>query len=556
MNNMIIRIIYLFIFSAGILNINAQLISSFNAGGDNELIDLSKSNLDENVLKDLYGINASGSTQEERIKFISLLGNDMSKQQYKEVLQIYYEDWYRRSAIKDSLDLDTSDLAQAQRMINACSQIGNIIPEVYEDIVFKEAINEIYLEKKWVRENKGIDEKINDAFMPIAESWEGFILTSIKYDKSEMIDLRVEIDTLVYDKNVFKQYLSKDFTCDNSRFSYHDLAYDDQNIYHDFAEENDIIFVEASEIDRNEDVPRSAELIFTVKHDDNIEEIKEKINSLEGVNKVEVIRGRLPIVIILLVLGALFFTIYFSFPGIKRFKLAINTVRGKYDDIDHHTAGVSELNVDGDIKGTIKDESEEGEVSHFQALATAVSGTVGLGNIAGVAVAIALGGAGATFWMIVCGLIGMSTKFVECTLGVKYRDVDKDGVVYGGPMYYLRKGLKSKGMKTLGKVLGGLFAVLCVGASFGGGNAFQSNQATQQISSMFESFGFDMSHGSIGFFIGIILALLVGVVIIGGIKRIAKITEKVVPFMAGIYVLAALIIILMNFTYKGIFKYF
>jgi len=549
MNNMIIRIIYLFIFSAGILNINAQLISSFNDGADNELIDLSKTNPDENVLKHLYGINASESTQEERVKFMSLLGNDMSKQQYKEVLQMYYEDWYRRSVIKDSLELDTSDLAQAQRMLNACSQIGNLIPEVYEDPVFKKAINEIYLAKKWVREHKGIDEKINDAFMPIAESWEGFILTSIEYDKSEMIDLRVEIDTLVYDKNVFKQYLSKDFTCDNSRFSYHDLAYDDQNIYHDFAEENDIIFVEASEIDRNGDVPRIAELIFTVKYKDNIEEITEKINRLEGVKKVEVNPGRLPIVIILLVLGALFFTIYFSFPGIKRFKLAINTVRGKYDDIDYHTAGVSELNVDGDIKGTIKDESEEGEVSHFQALATAVSGTVGLGNIAGVAVAIALGGAGATFWMIVCGLIGMSTKFVECTLGVKYRDVDQDGIVYGGPMYYLRKGLKSKGMKTLGKVLGGLFAVLCVGASFGGGNAFQSNQATQQISSMFESFGFDMSHGSIGFFIGIILALLVGVVIIGGIKRIAKITEKVVPFMAGIYVLAALIIILMNFSY-------
>ena len=259
---------------------------------------------------------------------------------------------------------------------------------------------------------------------------------------------------------------------------------------------------------------------------------------------VEILGISIPFVLLLLIIGATFFTIYFSFPGIKRFGIAINTVRGKYDDIDSHTAEKSDLNIDGDIKGTIKDESQDGEVSHFQALATAVSGTVGLGNIAGVAVAIALGGPGATFWMIVCGIIGMSTKFVECTLGVKYRDVGDDGTIYGGPMYYLRKGLDEKGIKNLGKILGGLFAVLCVGASFGGGNAFQSNQATVQIESML---GID--GGSSGFIIGLILSVLVGIVIIGGIKRIAKITEKIVPFMAGIYVLASLIIISLNYTY-------
>ena len=252
----------------------------------------------------------------------------------------------------------------------------------------------------------------------------------------------------------------------------------------------------------------------------------------------------IPIVLLVLICGATFFTIYFSFPGITKFKLAINTVRGKYDEAEGHAADKSDLNIDGDIKGTITDENKEGEVSHFQALATAVSGTVGLGNIAGVAVAIALGGPGATFWMIVCGLIGMSTKFVECTLGVKYRDVGKDGTVYGGPMYYLDKGLKEGGMKVFGKILAVIFAVLCVGASFGGGNAFQSNQATEQISTMFS-----LSGGSSGFFVGLILAILVGIVIIGGIKRIAKITEKIVPFMAGIYVIASLIIILMNFSY-------
>ena len=253
-----------------------------------------------------------------------------------------------------------------------------------------------------------------------------------------------------------------------------------------------------------------------------------------------------PIVVILLVLGALFFTVYFKFPSITKFGLAINTVRGKYDEIEKH--GVEEkvaVNiVDGDLPDTIRDESQEGEVSHFQALATAVSGTVGLGNIAGVAVAIAVGGPGATFWMIVCGLIGMATKFVECTLGVKYRDVGSDGTVYGGPMYYLSRGLDERGMAWFGKILAALFAILCVGASFGGGNAFQSNQAAVQLSSLM-----GIEGGASGLAIGIVLAILVGIVIIGGIKRIAKITEKIVPFMAGIYVAAALVIIFANISY-------
>lgn len=255
----------------------------------------------------------------------------------------------------------------------------------------------------------------------------------------------------------------------------------------------------------------------------------------------------IPIVLMLLVFGATMFTIYFGFPAISKFKLAINTVRGKYDEIDHHSVEKADLNIiDGDLVGTIKDESQEGEVSHFQALATAVSGTVGLGNIAGVAVAIAVGGPGATFWMIVCGLIGMSTKMVECTLGVKYRDVGEDGTVYGGPMYYLKRGLESQNKAILGKVLAAIFAILCVGASFGGGNAFQSNQAAVQIVSMF-----GLGGGASGFIIGIIMAVLVGIVIIGGIKRIAKITEKIVPFMAVIYVIAALIIIFSNFQHIG-----
>ncbi len=253
-----------------------------------------------------------------------------------------------------------------------------------------------------------------------------------------------------------------------------------------------------------------------------------------------------PIVLILLVVSALFFTLYFGFPNIRYFVKAINVVRGKYDDVEEHSLGDPEAGVDGDIKDTIRDESKEGEVSHFQALATAVSGTVGNGNIAGVALAIALGGPGATFWMIICGLLGMSTKFVECTLGVQYRDVGEDGTVYGGPMYYLSKGLKEKGFATLGKIAAVLFAFFCIGGSFGGGNAAQSNQATVVLK---ELFGFE-SAGA-GFWIGVVLAVLVGIIIIGGIKRIASVTEKVVPFMAVLYIVACLYIILSNFGLVG-----
>ena len=234
-----------------------------------------------------------------------------------------------------------------------------------------------------------------------------------------------------------------------------------------------------------------------------------------------------PFVIFLLVGSAAFFTIYFGFPNIRYFWTSINVVRGKYDEIEK---------TDSD--------SKDGEVSHFQALATAVSGTVGNGNIAGVGLAIALGGPGATFWMIVCGLLGMSTKFVECTLGVYYRDVDDDGVVYGGPMYYISKGLKSKGFATLGKVAGALFAIFCIGGSFGGGNAAQSNQATIVLKDLF---GYDSTFA--GAMIGIVLATFVGIIIIGGIKRIASVTEKIVPFMALLYILACIYILGINFSF-------
>ncbi|HEA21889.1 MAG TPA: amino acid carrier protein [Pricia antarctica] len=225
----------------------------------------------------------------------------------------------------------------------------------------------------------------------------------------------------------------------------------------------------------------------------------------------------IPFIVIWLVFGALFFTIRMGFINIRGFKHSIDLARGKYDDPD-----------------------APGQVTHFQALATAVSGTVGLGNIAGVAVAVSLGGAGATFWMIVCGLLGMSSKFVECTLGVKYRDILPDGRVFGGPMNYLRYGLAKRNMGGLGKVLAAMFAVLAIGASFGGGNMFQANQSFEQLAGQFPAL-----VGN-GFWFGVVTAILVGVVIIGGIRSIAKVTGKIVPLMASIYVLAALAVIIMN----------
>lgn len=253
-----------------------------------------------------------------------------------------------------------------------------------------------------------------------------------------------------------------------------------------------------------------------------------------------------PFVLLLLVGSAAFFTIYFGFPNIRYFWKAINVVRGKYDDVDHPVVepAYGDSTPGGDAIETIRDESKEGEVSHFQALATAVSGTVGNGNIAGVALAIALGGPGATFWMIVCGLLGMSTKFVECTLGVQYRDVDEEGTVYGGPMYYISKGLKEKGFATLGKIAAVFFAIFCIGGSFGGGNAAQSNQATVVLKELM-----GLESTSAGAVIGLVLAILVGIIIIGGIKRIASVTEKVVPFMAVLYIVACLYIILSNFSF-------
>lgn len=231
----------------------------------------------------------------------------------------------------------------------------------------------------------------------------------------------------------------------------------------------------------------------------------------------------LPIVVIWLIIGALIFTFYFKFIHVRLFKHAIDITMGKFDK-----------------------EEDKGEVSHFQALVTALSGTLGLGNISGVALAIGLGGAGATFWMIVAGFLGMTAKFVECTLGVKYRTINGDGEVSGGPMYYLSKGLSGHGFPILGKILAVIFAVFCVGGAIGGGNMFQANQAYAQVCIVYPSLANN------GFIFGIILAILVGIVIVGGIKKIANVTDKLVPIMCGIYMIVGIVIIGLNFSNIGL----
>ncbi len=226
-----------------------------------------------------------------------------------------------------------------------------------------------------------------------------------------------------------------------------------------------------------------------------------------------------PLIVGWLVIAAVVFTVYFGFIQFRGFGHSISLVKGDY-----------------------LDPKDAGEVTPFQALATALSGTVGLGNIAGVGVAVYLGGPGATFWMILAGLLGMASKFTECTLGVHYRNEYENGTVSGGPMYYLSKGLSEQGKASLGKFLAIFFSICCIGGALGGGNMFQANQSFAQISSIVPFF-----EGK-GWLFGLIMAVLVGVVIIGGIKSIARVTEKIVPGMAVLYVGSALIIIFMNIS--------
>lgn len=234
----------------------------------------------------------------------------------------------------------------------------------------------------------------------------------------------------------------------------------------------------------------------------------------------------LPIIVLLLVLCGLFFTFYLKFINVRGFKHAIKLVKGDFDD-----------------------PNDPGEVSHFQALTTAVSGTVGVGNVAHVAIAISIGGPGATFWMIMAGLLGMSSKFAECTLGVKYRNEAPDGTVFGGPMFYLEKGLAELKKPMLGKSLAKYYAVCILIGTLGIGCMFQSNQAYAQF--------VNITGGEASYFaerawlVGLVLAIFTGMVIVGGIKSIAAVTSRLVPFMAGLYIVTALIVIGANYDKLG-----
>ncbi|WPO75519.1 alanine/glycine:cation symporter family protein [Streptomyces sp. KN37] len=241
---------------------------------------------------------------------------------------------------------------------------------------------------------------------------------------------------------------------------------------------------------------------------------------------VPVAGTELPLIVAWLVIAGLVFTAWFGLVQVRKFRLAVDVVRGKYDE-----------------KGSA------GEVNHFQALTAAVSGTVGLGNIAGVAVAVSIGGPGATFWMILCGLLGMATKFVEVTLGVKYREVHADGTVSGGPMHYLPKGLADrfgKNGKTLGKVLAVLASFMILFFGLFGGNLFQVNQSYAQLVSVTGGEDGLMGSSAGALFFGILIAALVGIVLLGGIRSIANVTSRLVPAMAGIYIVACLVVILVH----------
>lgn len=228
-----------------------------------------------------------------------------------------------------------------------------------------------------------------------------------------------------------------------------------------------------------------------------------------------------PLIVCWLIFAAFFFTFYMGFVNFRGFAHAVSIVRG-----------------------ALKNDKHEGEISHFQALSTAMSGTIGIGNIAGVAITVSLGGAGAIFWLILAGLVGMTTKFVECTLGVKYRVLNPDGTVSGGPMYYLRDGLAQKGFPRLGKYLGNFFAVSIVIGCLGAGNMFQSNQAYVQLVEV--SGGTNSPLVGYGWLVGLVLAVMVGLIIVGGIKSIANVTARLVPFMILIYIVGALIVLAIN----------
>ncbi len=376
-------------------------------------------------------------------------------------------------------------------------------------LMFRVQAQDTVLVKMATEDELSIDEQINAKVEPVTKMVEDIVFFSIPLTK-ELVVKEVRGD-----KSVIVDEAPYDITYDNSSdiptgksFSITFISPTRYQLSYKYFDARGNEY----RIDRQEDFGEEVALDgfrFTVSHN---EQVRITTDYRFAVQQVSI-----PFVLIWLIIGAVVFTLAFRFVNITKFRLAVDIVRGKYSD-----------------------PSESGEVSHFQALTAALSATVGLGNIAGVAIAISLGGPGATFWMILAGLLGMSSKFVECTLGTKFRRIDDKGVVHGGPMYYLSEGLKQKGLAGLGKVLAVFFSIMCIGGSFGGGNMFQVNQAFKQFANVIPVAG-PLAQGWV---FGILMAILVALVIIGGIKSIAGVTEKIVPFMVGIYVLAALVIII------------
>ncbi|MCG9970742.1 amino acid carrier protein [Christiangramia crocea] len=384
------------------------------------------------------------------------------------------------------------------------------------------------VEKEYTVEAEAITEHFNGTFAPIVAGmgsvlfWDPFSATGI-YDPVVYADVK-RIAAPEWNAQEDAKFILKEWkVAEGEHVNEGDLVAvvtknnEDLNVYanakgtlNHFLEEGEVIY---NSENKQHVIEQGAQYFASIEYDEPVALLHPNGDPQQK---------NIPFIVVWLVLGALFFTLRLGFINIRGFRHSLELAKGKFDD-----------------------PNAPGQVTHFQALATAVSGTVGLGNIAGVAVAVSLGGAGATMWMILAGLLGMSSKFVECTLGVKYRFINSEGRVFGGPMNYLRYGLEKRNKRGLGKFLAAFFAILAIGASFGGGNMFQANQSFSILAGEFP-----MLVGN-GFWFGVVVAIFVGIVIIGGISSIAKVTGKIVPIMAAIYVVGAFVVIGVNFENIG-----
>ncbi len=271
------------------------------------------------------------------------------------------------------------------------------------------------------------------------------------------------------------------------------------------------------------------DLAFNALHRERVDPDTQQVVIDPETGEPEIIEVELPLLVMVLMFGAIYFTFFFRFINLRGFKHGFDIVRGKFTK-----------------------KEDVGEISPFRALTSALSATVGLGNIAGVAIAISMGGPGAMFWMVIMGFFGMSMKFTECTLALMFRKTNPDGTIAGGPMFYLDAGMRQmgSGFAAIGKVLAVAFAFMIMVGSFGGGNMFQSNQAFAILRATLEeplAGRVDLSAAWVQVTFGLIAAIMVGIVVIGGIRRIGAVTARLVPLMAVIYVLGCLTVLVVHY---------